>query len=134
MEFLTEPTEAQRAEVERGLDEYNAGFASARAATPVRGVFVDAGRVVAGLDASAYWGKLHIRVLWVHPDFRSRGLGRRLVAWAEERGRELGCVAAVVNTMSFQAPDLYRRLGYVEVTVSEGYAGGARRHYFEKWL
>ncbi len=85
-------------------------------------------------DGAAYWGKVHVRTLWVHPDHRSKGLGSRLVGWAEERGRELGCVAVVVDTMSFQAPDFYTRRGYRQFGLSEGYAGGASRHYLEKKL
>ena len=54
--------------------------------------------------------------------------------WVEGRGRELGCTAALVDTMSFQAPGFYLRRGYREFGVSEGYEGGASRHYFEKAL
>ena len=79
---------------------------------------------MAGIIAAAYWGKLHISLLWVHPDYRSKGLGRRLMGWAEERGRELGCVSAMVNTMSFQAPDFYAKLGYRCFGQSDGYEGG----------
>ena len=126
VEFVSDPTEEQAARIERGLDE--------RPATRVRAVFVESGRVVAGLDGAAYWRKVHVRLLWVHPAYRSKGLGRRLVSWAEQRGRELGCVAAVVDTMSFQAPGFYARLGYRQFGVTEDYEGGASRHYFEKEL
>ena len=61
-------------------------------------------------------------------------MGRRLMAWAEERGRELKCVSVVVDTMSFQAPDFYAKLGYRQFGVSGGYEGGASRRYFEKRL
>ena len=134
MRFDTDPTEEQLAEIERGLDEHNASVASVRSYIRVRAVCVDAGRVIAGIDASAYWGKLHIRLLWVHPDYQDRGLGRRLMTWAEERGRELQCASAVVDTMSFQAPDFYAKLGYRQFGASEGYEGGASRRYFEKRL
>ncbi len=134
MEFSADPTEEQVAAIDRGLSEHNAGLVSARTATRVRGVFVESGHVVAGVVAAAYWGKLHISLLWVDPDYRSKGLGRRLMEWAEERGRELKCTSAVVDTMSFQAPDFYARLGYRCFGQSDGYEGGASRHYFEKKL
>ena len=134
MEFVADATEEQAREVDRGLDEYNAGFLPDGSATPVRAAFVEAGRTVAGLNGVAYWRKVHVRILWVHPDQRSKGLGSRLVDWAEERGRELGCVSVVVDTMSFQSPDFYAKRGYRQFGVSEGYAGGASRHYFEKEL
>jgi ribosomal protein S18 acetylase RimI-like enzyme len=107
MEVFTDPTEEQIAEVECGLDEYNAGLASVRSTTSVRAVFVDSGAVVAGIVGAAYWGKLHVRMLWVHPEYRSNGLGSRLMCWAEE----LRCVSVMVDTMSFQAPDFLRQVG-----------------------
>ena len=134
MEFLANPTDEQATAIERGLDEYNAGAVSVRSTTPVRAVFVESGEVVAGITGAAYWGKLHIRILWVHPDYQFRGLGSRLVDWAEERGRELRCTSALVDTMSFQAPAFYERRGYRRFGVSRGYEDGASRYYFEKDL
>ena len=134
MEFVTSPTDNQLAEFERGLNEYNVGVASARSVTTVRAVFVESGCVVAGIAAAAYWGKLHVRLLWVHPDHQREGLGSRLMRWAEDRGRELRCVSIMVDTMSFQAPEFYAKLGYGQFGVSGGYEGGANRHYFEKTL
>ena len=116
------------------MDEYNASLASARSTTPVRAAFIESGQVVAGIIGAAYWGKLHIRILWVHPDYQSKGLGSRLVDWAEGRGRELGCISVMVDTMSFQAPVFYERRGYRRFGVSQGYESGASRHYFEKDL
>ena len=134
MEFIVDPTEQQAAAIERGLDEYNAGVASARSSTPVRAAFLDSGQVMAGIVGAAYWGKLHIRILWVHPDHQSKGLGSRLMDWAEGRAKELNCASVVVDTMSFQAVDFYAKLGYCQFGLSEGYEGGASRHYFEKVL
>ena len=134
MEFLANPTDEQAAAVERGLDGYNASVASTRFTIPVRAVLVESGRVVGGITGAAYWGKLHIRNLWVHPDYQSKGLGSRLMDWVEERGRELRCTSALVDTMSFQAPAFYERRGYRRFGVSEGYEGGASRYYFEKDL
>lgn len=134
MEFIADPTDQQLAEIERGLDEYNAGAASARSVNRVRAVYIESGNVVAGVDATAYWGKLHIRLLWVHPDHQSKGLGSQLMGWAEEQGRKLDCTSAMVDTMSFQAPEFYAKLGYRQFGLSEGYEGGASRLYFEKEL
>ena len=134
MEFVANPTDHQLAEVERGLNEANTDAASIRSVTPIQAVFVESGRVVAGIVAAAYWGKLHVRLLWVHPDHQGEGLGSHLMGWAEERGRELRCVSILVDTMSFQAPEFYARLGYRQFGVSNGYEGGASRHYFEKEL
>ena len=134
MEFVADPTEHQLAEIERGLDEFNAGVALVRSVTPVQAVCVESGDVVAGLNGAAYWGKLHVKLLWVHPDHQSKGLGSRLMGWAETRAKELSCASIMVDTMSFQAPEFYTKLGFRQFGSSEGYEGGASRHYFEKAL
>lgn len=134
VELLVNPTDDQVAKIERGLNEYNAGRASARCATSVQAAFTDSGEVVAGVIGTAYWGKLHVRILWVHRDHRSKGLGSRLMDWVEERAKELRCTSVMVDTMSFQAPEFYAELGYRQIGLSEGYQGGASRYYFEKSL
>jgi GNAT superfamily N-acetyltransferase len=79
MEFLDDPIEEQVAEIDRGLDEFSATVATVRSAEAIRGVYVDNARVIAGVTGAVYWGKLHIRLLWVHEDYRAMGLGSRLV-------------------------------------------------------
>ena len=65
IEFVADAAEEQAREVDRGLDEYNAGFVADGSAAPVRAVFLESGRIVAGLNGVAYWRKVHVRILWV---------------------------------------------------------------------
>ena len=134
MDFCETLTDDQAMEIERGLDAQNAGLSMERLPFPVKAGFVDAGRTVGGVVGAAYWGKLHVRLLWVDPDYRSAGLGSRLMDWVERQAEAMGCSAVMVDTMSFQAPEFYRRRGYRQFGLSEGYDGGASRHYFEKRL
>ncbi|HET6988690.1 MAG TPA: GNAT family N-acetyltransferase, partial [Kribbella sp.] len=52
---------------------------------------------------------LHIPVL-----LRGSGLGGRILQQAEAEARRRGCVSGVVYTISFQAPDFYKRHGWIE--------------------
>ena len=133
-DLIADPTEQQVAEVERGLGEYDLQFLPGRSSVAIKGVLAESDRVVAGLYGEMFWGKMHIRLLWVHPDRRQRGLGRRMMAWAEQRSRELGCYSVTVETMSFQAPGFYAKLGYRQIGLSQGYERNACRHFFEKDL
>ena len=133
-DLITDPTAQQVAEVERGLGEYDLQFLPGRSGVAIKGVLVESDRVVAGLYGEMFWGKMHIRLLWVHPDRRQRGLGRRMMTWAEQRSRELGCSSVTVETMSFQAPGFYAALGYRQIGLSQGYERNASRHYFDKDL
>jgi ribosomal-protein-alanine N-acetyltransferase len=58
----------------------------------------------------------YIRTIAVHADWRSRGLGRRLVWFAEERiFRESPNVFLCVSSFNPRARSLYERLGYETV-------------------
>ena len=97
-----------------GLDDYNRGFFGetgyARIALFVRN---GAGEVRAGLDAMVYTGWLFVKLLWVHADLRRGGIGRGLLAEAERRAVEHGCHSVWLDTYSFQAPEFYKKQGYV---------------------
>ena len=132
--IVTDPTKKQIADFHRGLDDYNSRFV-ANEFSPVRAVVTDdADQVIAGIDCIAHWGKLHVDILWVHSAHRRKGLGRRLVAWAEEQARAMDSGSVVVNTMSFQAPGFYLKLGYTQFGQTENYEGGHSRLYYEKDL
>ncbi|MDQ3951216.1 MAG: GNAT family N-acetyltransferase [Gemmatimonadota bacterium] len=58
----------------------------------------------------------YIRTIAVHADWRSRGLGRRLIWFAEERiFRESPNVFLCVSSFNPRARSLYERLGYETV-------------------
>jgi len=66
--------------------------------------------------------------LWVEPVLRRQGLGARLVRAFEGLAREHGCAVAYLETFNFQAPSLYRSLGYVTVHEHAVYPHGIVRH------
>ncbi len=73
-----------------------------------------AGRLI----GSGGWGRderdaalAHVRAVYVHPEFLRKGVGRRLVAVAEARGKQAGCNAFAANS-SLNAVAFYAALGY----------------------
>ncbi len=71
-----------------------------------------AGEQVGGLMGETQFAWLKISVMAVAEQVRRRGIGRRLVALAEEEAKSRGCQYAYVDTLDYQAPDFYRALGY----------------------
>ncbi|MEX0347969.1 MAG: GNAT family N-acetyltransferase [Paracoccaceae bacterium] len=70
------------------------------------------GRLLAGLTASTSYGWLLVKTLWVDDALRGQGMGRRLMQAAEDKGREIGCHGAWLDTSNPEAHAFYRRLGY----------------------
>jgi GNAT superfamily N-acetyltransferase len=71
------------------------------------------------------WGQCcEVRILWVDEQRRGAGLGMRLMMAAEAEARARGATQMVLSTHSFQAPDFYRRLGFVPVGHIDNYPVG----------
>lgn len=117
------------------LHEYNTEHVGPARHVPVWLFARDAaGKVQGGLRGQTYWSWCAIDVLTVAEPYRRQGIGSRLLAKAEEIARGRGCVGIRLDTVSFQAPDFYRRHGYVEFGRIDGYPPGHTRLWFMKRL
>lgn len=92
------------------------------------------GELVGGLRASTVWGWLQIAELWVAEPHRGRGVGRRILATAEDEARRRACRHALLDTFDFQARGFYERLGYVVVADLADFPRGHVRHMLCKAL
>lgn len=117
------------------LNEHNTGHIGPTKHVPLWLFARDAtGHIQGGLRGQTYWSWCVIDVLAVAEPWRRQGLGSRLLAKAEEIARERGCVGVRLDTVSFQAPDFYRRQGYEEFGRIENYPPGHTRFWFMKRL
>ncbi len=121
--------------LEEQINEYNFAATGYRDGRDL-GIFVrdDSGAIVAGLWGWTWGGCLQVQFLWVQESRRKLGEGSELLAAAEHEARRRGCVVAVVDTHSFQAPGFYPRFGYERIGTVEGYPRGHAQHYFRKDL
>lgn len=80
----------------------------------------DTGEVIAGFNGHTWAGCCELSHVWVHEQYRGRGLGAQLLRAAEAEAIVRGCVQVVLATHSFQAPGFYERMGYERKYTIEG--------------
>ena len=92
------------------------------------------GEWLGGLLGNIWGGWLHVTHLWVAAPMRHRGNGTRLLRAAEEYAAERGCLAATLETASFEARPFYEKLGYEVFASLEDYPPGHTKYYLRKQL
>ena len=88
--------------------------------------------VIAGILGGTYWGWLHIDILWVDDKFRSKKIGSRLLIAAENEAKKRGCHSVHVDTMSWQAPEFYKKHGYELISELDNIPNGYKKFHFVK--
>jgi GNAT superfamily N-acetyltransferase len=95
----------------------------------------ESGKIVGGVNGNyGTFGWLYVNALWVHDDVRGRGFGRQLMEKIEAEAIKHGCKNAFLNTMSFQAPEFYKKLGYTVFGELEDFPGEHSRIFLRKRL
>ncbi len=134
---LTDAPDAQaEAAIEGGLSAYNkqqAGYVDAR---PLAVLIKDSesGRVTGGLLGRTSLGIFFVDLVFLPEAARGQGLGSALMERAEEEAGRRGCTAAVLFTITFQAPGFYAHNGYRELGRIECDPPGATRVCMTKRL
>jgi len=127
------------------VDRFESGFDAAQSCAPTLDEFAPPAGIFLvirlGADPVGCGGfkpmppdAAYLKRMWVAPEARGHGLGKRLLAALEERARALGYRKIRLETEQSltEAQQLYRRNGYLEVPPfnDELYA----HHWFEKPL
>jgi GNAT superfamily N-acetyltransferase len=71
-----------------------------------------AGNTLGGISGRSSLGLLFLDLVYLPKSLRGSGVGSRMLEMAEEEGRRRGCKSAMLYTLSFQAPDFYKRHGW----------------------
>ena len=92
------------------------------------------GNIIAGLLGGTYWGWMYVDILWVREDHRRNGIGSRLLLEAEKEALHRGCHHVHLDTMSWQAPEFYRKLGYEVIGILPDIPEGNQKYLLMKAL
>jgi ribosomal protein S18 acetylase RimI-like enzyme len=75
-------------------------------------MYDDQGHVIGGAAAEFHWNALHVSLLGVSKEFRIKGVGSKLIKRIEQEARANQCDMVLLETMSYQAPLFYQKLGF----------------------
>lgn len=94
----------------------------------------EAGQIRGGCNGNIGYDWVYIDQLWVDKAFRGKGYGASLMHAAEELGKQKNCISAAVNTMDWEAPEFYKKLGYRIEFERHGLAKNSVFYYLRKEL
>ena len=81
------------------------------------------GELAGGIVGYLVADTVEIEYLSVQERFRGRGIARALLARVESQAQERGARKILLNTYGFQAPGLYRHIGFQEVAAIDDVLG-----------
>lgn len=79
-------------------------------------------------------GWLYIIAIWVDAEYRKKGYGTLLMQSMEKEARANGGTNSYLNTISFQAPEFYKRLGYEVFATLDNFHLDYRKIFLKKKL
>lgn len=94
----------------------------------------DGGALIGGLNGVTHWRWLYVRHLWVGENQRGRGLGRRLMAEAEQVAQDRGCIGVYVDTFDPRVAAFYESLDFFRTGQIADFPKGGRRFFMSKRL
>lgn len=133
--LINQSTSEEKDYVRRKLIEFNSKHVPNGTYEEINLCIKDENQVIiAGLNSAKCWNWMEIDILWVDEQYRRQGFGKRLLEEAEHIARSKGCKFVKLNTFSFQAPEYYKKYGYVVMGMIENAPEGSNHYYLVKEL
>ena len=131
----TNPSKTEIDFVRESLMQFNNAHVGADGHMLLNLVEYDAdGSVIGGILGGTYWGWMYVDILWVREDHRNRGIGSKLLEEAEREAVRRGCHHVHLDTMSWQAPEFYKKHGYEVIGVLPDIPEGNQKYLLMKTL
>ena len=131
----TNPNENEIRYIRESLYRLNEEIVGADGHKPINIVEYDGdGNVIGGIIGGTYWGWMYIDILWVQENHRRKGIGSKLLREAEGEALHRGCHHVHLDTMSWQAPDFYKKHGYELIGILPDIPSGNQKYLLMKAL
>ena len=121
--------------LETKLDEYDQNHIKYKMDGNVNvGVLLN-GKIIAGVNACMTAYKiLYVSTVYVDEEYRSMGIGRKLMDTVEEKALSLGTNMIRLDTFDWQGVEFYKKLGYEQVGSYKNETDGFSEYFFLKRL
>lgn len=131
MEYIQKKlSEELKSEIMSGFREHSIEMTGFDGKNPSESfIALEEGKMAGVVVVENFWNALHVKYVFVDKNHRGKGLASKLLKEALEYGKRQKCEFAFVETMSFQAPDFYQKMGFKIDFSRPGYAGGASMYY-----
>ena len=115
--------------VDAGLGASNESAAPLHEVSPLSCFAREQSGIAIGGAVGRTWGTCcELQQLWVEPSRRRQGIGAQLVREFGRHAKTRGCHTFYLETFSFQAPSLYRSLGYQVKLELKGFSPGVVKY------
>ena len=129
------PNENEIQYIREALGQFNDAIVGGDGHTPLNIVEYDeSGKMIGGILGGTYWGWMYVDILWVHESHRKQGIGSKLLQVAETEAIRRGCHHVHLDTMSWQAPDFYKKHGYEVIGILPDIPKGKQKYLLMKAL
>ena len=129
------PTENEIKYIREALYQFNNERVGEDSHTPLNIVEYDTnGNIIGGILGGTYLGWMYVDILWVHENHRHKGIGSKLLREAEKEASSRGCHHVHLDTMSWQAPDFYKKFGYDVIGILPDIPNGNQKYLLMKAL
>ena len=129
------PNEIETKYIRNSLNQFNNSIVGSDGHSPINIVEYDEnGNIIGGIIGGTYWGWMYIDILWVDEKHRRKQIGSNLLLEAEKEAKARGCHHVHVDTMSWQAPDFYKKHGYEVVGILPDIPKGNQKYLLMKAL
>jgi ribosomal protein S18 acetylase RimI-like enzyme len=81
-----------------------------------------------------FFNWLHLDLVWVHDEYRRKGIGRQLMTNTVRQADAAGLSGIEVWTQSWQAPEFYLATGFEPFAAMDDFFPGAKRYAFRRYL
>ncbi|NRB10452.1 MAG: GNAT family N-acetyltransferase [Rickettsiaceae bacterium] len=90
--------------------------------------------IIGGAYSEKCSDAFYLRLLWIDDNYRTQGIGKKLLSLLDEEAHKEGIRKIFVDTYQFQAKEFYEKLEYKVIATVPEYILGYDRFFFRKDL